>query len=71
MFSGQRHGVTQGGADINYSGAAIVGLADVGDSIRAIKNRVFDQKKITVSRMLKAINMRVWEDLPRLSRLIS
>jgi pyruvate formate-lyase/glycerol dehydratase family glycyl radical enzyme len=47
--------VTQGGADINYSGAAIVGLADVVDSISAIKKWVFDQKKITFSRMLKAI----------------
>jgi formate C-acetyltransferase len=47
--------VTQGGADINSSGAAIVGLADVVDSISAIKKWVFDKKEITFPEMLKAI----------------
>ncbi|MEI7448884.1 MAG: pyruvate formate lyase family protein [Desulfomonile sp.] len=47
--------VTQGGADINSSGAAIVGLADVVDSISAIKKWVFDEKIITFSSLLDAI----------------
>ena len=62
--------VTQGGADINSSGAAIVGLADVVDSISAIKKWVFDQKKITFSRMLKAIkaNFNGYEEIAALLR---
>ena len=47
--------VTQGGAKINFSGATIIGLADVVDSISAIKKWVFNKGKYSFSRLLKAL----------------
>ena len=47
--------VTQGGARYNTSGAACIGLADVTDSLMAIKNLVFDKKKVAFSEMKKAV----------------
>lgn len=47
--------VTQGGAVYNSSGTAIVGLADVIDSLMVIKKLVYDEKKITFADLKKAI----------------
>jgi formate C-acetyltransferase len=44
-----------GGAVINSSGAAIIGLADVVDSLSAIQKYVFEDKSITFSDLIKAI----------------
>jgi formate C-acetyltransferase len=45
----------QGGAIINSSGAAIVGFADVVDSLAAIEEWVFKKKKFTFSELLDAL----------------
>ncbi len=47
--------VTQGGAKINFSGATIIGMADVVDSISAIKKWIFVEGKYSFSRLLKAL----------------
>jgi len=48
--------VTHGGARYNSSGAACIGLADVTDSMMAIKTLVFDQKKVDFGRLKKAVD---------------
>lgn len=48
--------VTKGGATYNSSGTAIVGLADVTDSLMAIKKLVFDEKKITFAALKNAVD---------------
>jgi pyruvate formate-lyase/glycerol dehydratase family glycyl radical enzyme len=45
----------QGGATINSSGVTIIGLADVADSLSAIEKVVFEDKDITMSGLLKAM----------------
>ena len=45
----------QGGATINSSGAAIIGLADVADSLSAIQNVVFEEGEISFSELLDAL----------------
>lgn len=48
--------VIQGGALINSSGAAIIGLADVADSLSAIQKIVFEEKSISFKDFLDALN---------------
>jgi len=48
--------VTRGGARYNYTGPQGVGLADVGDSLAAVKKLVFDQKKITMDQLMDALD---------------
>jgi formate C-acetyltransferase len=48
--------VTKGGALYNTSGSSNIGLADVVDSLMAVKKLVFDEKKITFAEMKKAID---------------
>ncbi|MCK7467967.1 MAG: pyruvate formate lyase family protein [Desulfosudis oleivorans] len=48
--------VTKGGAVYNSSGTAIIGLADVTDSLMVIKKLVFDEKKITFAELKKAVD---------------
>lgn len=62
--------VTRGGAEINFSGAAIIGFADVVDSLSAIKKWVFDLKTVSFSDLIKAINsdFKGWEPLQALLR---
>ncbi len=45
----------QGGATINSSGATIIGLADVVDSLSAIQKWVFTEKAISFPELLKAL----------------
>jgi pyruvate formate-lyase/glycerol dehydratase family glycyl radical enzyme len=47
--------VTKGGAKHNSSGAACIGLADITDSMMAIKKLVFDEKKINFAKMKEAV----------------
>lgn len=48
--------VTKGGARYNSSGTACIGLADITDSLMAIRKLVFDEKKVTFPDLLKAVN---------------
>jgi len=48
-------GITRGGAKYNTSGITSIGLADVTDSLSAIKKLVFDEKKITFKEFKKAL----------------
>jgi formate C-acetyltransferase len=45
----------EGGAVINSSGAAIIGLADVADSLSAIQKHVFLDRTVTMAALLAAI----------------
>ena len=49
-------GVTRGGATYNSSGVALTGLADVVDSLMAVKKLVFDEKKVSFHALKKAID---------------
>ena len=49
-------GMTRGGAKYNSTGVAIIGLADVVDSLIAIKTLVFDKKIVTFSELKQAID---------------
>ncbi len=46
---------TKGGATYNSSGAACIGLADVTDSLMAIKKLVFDDKKTVFAELRRAV----------------
>lgn len=48
--------VVAGGAVINSSGAAIIGLADVADSLSAIQKHVFEQKTVSMAELLSALD---------------
>jgi len=45
----------EGGAAINYSGATIIGLADVADSLSAVRKVVFEEKAVSFADLLDAI----------------
>ncbi|MEN6440095.1 MAG: pyruvate formate lyase family protein [Syntrophobacter sp.] len=47
--------LTRGGATINSSGATIIGLADVADSLSAIEKHVFNDKAITFAQLIEAL----------------
>ncbi len=47
--------VIDGGAMYNSSGAAVTGLADAVDSISAIEELVYKEKKVTMEKLLKAL----------------
>ncbi len=47
--------VVFGGARYNSSGTSNIGLADVTDSMMVIKKLVYDEKKVTLSRVKKAL----------------
>ncbi len=48
--------VTKGGALYNSSGTAVIGLADVTDSLMAIKKLVFDEGKVAMADMKRAVD---------------
>jgi formate C-acetyltransferase len=47
---------SKGGARYNSSGAACIGLADVTDSLMAIKSLVYDQRKVTLADLKRAVD---------------
>lgn len=47
--------LVEGGASINASGAAIIGLADTADSLSAIQQLVFEEKTLTLAQWIEAI----------------
>ncbi len=48
--------VTKGGARYNSSGTAIIGLADVTDSLLVIKKLVFDEQKVSFAELKQAVD---------------
>ena len=54
--------VTKGGARYNSSGAACIGLADVTDSLMAIKKLVYDEGKVSFRDLKKAIDANFTND---------
>jgi formate C-acetyltransferase len=48
--------VKQGGAIYDYCGPLLVGIANVGDSLAAIKKLVFEEKKLTGIQILHALD---------------
>lgn len=61
--------VVQGGALYNSSGAAMIGIADVVDSITAIEEFVFNKKVVSFSELISAIN-RNWKGHEKLHAMI-
>ena len=47
--------VTEGGAKHNTSGVALIGLADVTDSLLVIKRLVFDEERVALPELLTAV----------------
>ncbi len=47
--------MTKGGAKHNSSGAACIGLADITDSMMVIKKLVFEEKKVSFTKMKEAV----------------
>jgi formate C-acetyltransferase len=60
----------QGGATINSSGAAIIGLADVADSLSAIQKVVFEEGKISFADLLNALEKN-FEGFERLQKRLT
>jgi formate C-acetyltransferase len=54
--------IKQGGAVYDFCGPLIVGLANVGDSLAAIRKVVFEDKKITGSQLLHALDTNFEDD---------
>jgi formate C-acetyltransferase len=61
--------VTFGGARYNSSGAALIGLADVTDSLMVIKKLVYEGEKVTLSKLKKAVDEN-FENDPALHALV-
>jgi pyruvate-formate lyase len=66
--SGRGH--TRGGSKYNSTGVSLIGMADVVDSLMAIKKLVFDEKKLTFQHLKKAIdaNYEGYEDVRAMVR---
>ena len=62
--------VTVGGARYNSSGAALIGLADVTDSLLVIKKLVYDEKKVSLARLKKAVDEN-FENDPALHAMVT
>lgn len=52
---GKGRGVTRGGARYNTSGVTSIGMADVADSLSAIKKLVYEEKKISFKELKEAL----------------
>ncbi|MBM4288695.1 MAG: hypothetical protein FJ135_11250, partial [Deltaproteobacteria bacterium] len=57
--------VIQGGATYNFTGIAMIGLAEVVDSLTAIEKMVFHEKMVTLATLLEAIT-RNWQGQEKL-----
>jgi formate C-acetyltransferase len=49
--------VTEGGARYNSSGAAMIGLTDVVDSLCVVKTLVFDQRRVSLRELVRALDV--------------
>ena len=54
--------VTRGGAHYNLSGIQMIQVANLADSLAAVKQLVFDEKKVSKERLLKALETNFEED---------
>ena len=54
--------VTRGGAHYNLSGIQMIQVANLADSLTAVKQLVFDEKKVSKERLLKALETNFEED---------
>lgn len=61
--------VTKGGATYNSSGAACIGLADITDSLMAVKKLVYEEKRVTLPEFKKAIDAS-YEGYPQLHAMV-
>ena len=66
----QGRDVTAGGARYNFTGPQAIGLADVADSLFAIKTLVFDQKKISLAELLEAMQNNFHNSEPLRQKLL-
>ncbi|MCT4687895.1 glycyl radical protein [Vallitalea sp.] len=55
--------IQEGGAHYNFTGPQGVGVANVGDSLEVIKKLVFDEKKISLQDLKKALDNNFGKDL--------
>lgn len=46
----------QGGADVNFAGGNIIGTATIADSLMAIKEMVFEKKKMSMQELIEALD---------------
>ncbi|GAA0075657.1 glycyl radical protein [Clostridium sp. CTA-5] len=53
---GRGKSLQDGGAEYNFSGPQGVGVANIGDSLVAVKKLVFDEKRITSCELKKVLN---------------
>ncbi|KGM98021.1 pyruvate formate-lyase [Clostridium novyi A str. 4552] len=60
----------EGGAHYNFSGPQGVGVANVGDSLMAIKKLVFDDEKITKEQLKEALDSN-FEKYPEVKQILS
>ena len=60
--------VVKGGAKHNSSGCAVIGLADVTDSLMVIKRLVYDEGRVTLEELLEAVRTN-FRDRPELHAL--
>ena len=63
--------ITRGGARYNTSGTSNIGLADVIDSMMAIKQLVFDEKVVTFTKLKSAIDTNFNNDPALLSMIMN
>jgi len=61
--------VTRGGAKYNTSGAAVIGLADVTDSLMAVKKLVFEQGRVSLTQLKMAVDKN-FEGYPAIHALV-
>jgi len=60
---------TKGGALYNTSGVAVIGLADITDSLLAIKRLVFDEGKLSLAELKRAVDDN-FEGHPRIFAMV-
>lgn len=61
--------VTQGGAHYNFAGVQAIQVANVADSLAAIKQFVYDEKKLSAEELLHALQTN-FEDAPLLRAML-
>ncbi|MFA6451416.1 MAG: pyruvate formate lyase family protein, partial [bacterium] len=62
---------TKGGAMYNSSGAACIGLADVTDSLMAVKKLVYDEKRFTFRELRRAVETNFKNDTALLAHIMN
>ena len=61
---GKGKSLQEGGAVYNFTGPQGFGVANMADSLYAVKTLVFDQKKITMAELKDALDHNFGEDIP-------